>query len=245
MVAFLPPRRRSWFPVLSAVVTGVMSLAACGQVAPLAADGPSAAVSASSAATPAAGSAGPVDCDYTRTGTPARPVSPPPSTGVRMSGTATAVIAMSAGKITISLDRNDAPCTVNSFLSLAKQKFYDNTTCPRMTVVASLSMLQCGDPTGTRSGGPGYTFPDELSGDESYPAGTVAMANSGPNTNGSQFFLVFKDSSLQPDYTVFGHMDNAGIAVLAKIARGGVDDSNGPGDGKPKSEAKIVSVTVR
>lgn len=227
------------------VVAGLLSLAACGRVAPLSADAGSS-VSAGSAATPShRPPAAPVDCDYTETGTPARPVSPPPSTGVPMSGTATAVLAMSAGKITITLDRTDAPCTVNSFISLARQKFYDNTSCPRMTVVASLSMLQCGDPTGTRSGGPGYTFPDELSGDETYPAGTVAMANSGPNTNGSQFFLVFKDSSLQPDYTVFGHMDKAGIAVLKRIARGGVDNSNGPGDGKPKSKAKIVSVTVR
>jgi peptidyl-prolyl cis-trans isomerase B (cyclophilin B) len=151
---------------------------------------------------------------------------------------------MSTGKITITLDRTDAPCTVNSFISLAEQKFYDNTECPRMTVVASLSMLQCGDPTGTQTGGPGYTFPDELSGDETYPAGTVAMANSGPNTNGSQFFLVFKDSDLQPSYTVFGKMDQAGIDVLSKIAAGGVDNRNGEGDGKPKTAAKIVSVTV-
>ncbi|GGL55326.1 hypothetical protein GCM10011575_12180 [Microlunatus endophyticus] len=161
-----------------------------------------------------------------------------------MSGTATAVITMSTGKITITLDRTDAPCTVNSFISLAEQKFYDNTECPRMTVVASLSMLQCGDPTGTQTGGPGYTFPDELSGDETYPAGTVAMANSGPNTNGSQFFLVFKDSDLQPSYTVFGKMDQAGIDVLTKIAAGGVDNRNAEGDGKPKTAAKIVSVTV-
>lgn len=221
----------------------VVSVVGCGRVPPSSADGPSA---TSTKATPGTGrAAAPVDCDYTETGTPARPVSPPPSTGVAMSGTTTAVIAMSVGKITVTLDRDDAPCTVNSFVSLARQKFYDNSSCPRMTVVSSLSMLQCGDPTGTRSGGPGYTFPDELSGDETYPAGTVAMANSGPNTNGSQFFLVFKDSSLQPDYTVFGHTDDAGIAVLARIARGGVDDSNGPGDGKPKTGAKIVSVTIR
>jgi len=185
-----------------------------------------------------------VDCQYTQTGTPARPVSPPPGSGVQMSGTAKAVITMTAGTINVTLDRTDAPCTVNSFLSLAKQKFYDNTDCTRMTVVASLSMLQCGDPTGTQTGGPGYTYPDELSGNETYPAGTLAMANSGPNTNGSQFFMVFKDSQLPPSYTVFGHLDQAGIDVLTKIAKGGVDNSNGDGDGKPKSEAKIVSVTA-
>ncbi|QGN35394.1 peptidylprolyl isomerase [Microlunatus sp. Gsoil 973] len=205
-----------------------------------AANGPKAPAASARPNAPAA----PVDCEYTETGTPARPVSPPPSTGVTMTGTATAMITLSAGSIVITLDRTDAPCTVNSFLSLAEQKFYDNTECPRMTVVASLSMLQCGDPTGTQTGGPGYTFPDELSGDETYPAGTVAMANSGPNTNGSQFFLVFADSRLPPDYTVFGHTDRAGIAVLAKIARGGVDNRNGPGDGRPKTAAKIISVTA-
>lgn len=151
---------------------------------------------------------------------------------------------MTAGKITLTLDRTDAPCTVNSFVSLAKQKFYDNTNCSRMTITSGLSILQCGDPTGTQTGGPGYSFPDELSGNETYPAGTLAMANSGPNTNGSQFFMVFKDSQLPPSYTVFGHLDQAGISVLTKIAQGGVDNSNGQGDGKPNSEAKIVSVTV-
>jgi peptidyl-prolyl cis-trans isomerase B (cyclophilin B) len=222
-------------------VAVLLGMAGCGQIPAMGDSGPS--------ATPTARqSHQPVDCDYTETGTPARPVSPPPSIGVKMSGTATAVIEMTAGRIKVTLDRDNAPCTVNSFVSLAQQKFYNDTSCPRMTTVAGdgggLFMLQCGDPTGTRSGGPGYTFPDELSGDESYPAGTVAMANSGPNTNGSQFFLVFKDSQLNPDYTVFGHLDAAGIAVLNKIAKGGVDNSNGEGDGKPLSQAKIISVTV-
>lgn len=221
--------------VTSAVTLG-FSVAGCGRI-PLASSAQPAR-GASSPTTPAA----PVDCEYTETGTPARPVSPPPSTGVPMSGTAKAVITLSAGTVVITLDRTDAPCTVNSFLSLAGQKFYDNTECPRMTVLSTLSMLQCGDPTGTQTGGPGYTFPDELSGDETYPAGTVAMANSGPNTNGSQFFIVFADSRLQPDYTVFGHTDRAGLAVLARIARAGVDDRNGPGDGRPKTPAKIISV---
>ena len=90
-------------------------------------------------------------------------------------------------------------------------------------------MLQCGDPTATGAGGPGYRFNDELTGTETYPAGTVAMANSGPNTNGSQFFLVFGDTQLSPDYTVFGTIDAAGIAALKQIAAQGTDDSQGSG----------------
>ena len=241
--------------VALAAVGLAVSAAGCGLEPSQAAPGASASAPSSPAAsgssiasapstTAAPGHRGPADCVYTQTGTAARPVSQPPSTGVPMSGTAKAVITLTAGTIRLTLDRTDAPCTVNSFLSLARQKFYDNTDCTRMTIVASLSMLQCGDPTGTQTGGPGYTFPDELSGNETYPAGTLAMANSGPNTNGSQFFMVFKDSNLPPNYTVFGHLDPAGVAVLAKIAKGGVDNSNGPGDGKPKSEAKIVTVSA-
>jgi peptidyl-prolyl cis-trans isomerase B (cyclophilin B) len=212
---------------------------------PNASGSPSASRSADATDTgPDAQATGPVDCQYTQTGTASRPVKLPPATGVAMTGTAKAVIKMTEGTVTVTLDRTDAPCTVNSFISLARQHFYDNTTCPRMSVAQSLFMLQCGDPTGNLTGGPGYSFPDELSGDESYDAGTVAMANGGPNTNGSQFFEVYRDSELDPNYTVFGHMDAAGIAVLNKIAKGGVDNSRGAGDGKPRTEAKIISVTI-
>lgn len=231
------------------VLAAVMLLAGCGQIpgSPLGGSDPSgaadgAAASRSAAAKPNDGK--PVDCEYTETGTAARPVDPPPSTGVPMKGTATAVIKMSAGTVTITLDRTRSPCTVNSFVSLVKQHFYDDTNCPRMTDAGTLFMLQCGDPKGDQTGGPGYSFPDELSGDESYGEGTVAMANSGPNSNGSQFFLVYRNSQLDPNYTVFGTMDAAGIAVLNKIATGGVDNSNGAHDGKPKTEAKIISVTM-
>lgn len=215
------------------IVTG------CGQIPEQTGQAATAGPQASASGAPA----GPADCEYTETGEPARPVELPPTSGVPMSGQATAEITMSAGTLTVTLNRDRAPCTVNSFVSLAEQKFYDNTICPRMSI-GGLSMLQCGDPTGTRAGGPGYSYADELSGDERYPAGTVAMANSGPNTNGSQFFLVFADSELDPNYTVFGRVDQAGIDVLNKIAEGGVDDSFGPGDGAPVQEAKIISVSV-
>ncbi len=93
-------------------------------------------------------------------------------------------------------------------------------------------MLQCGDPTGTGSGGPGYRFNDENLAGATYPAGTVAMANAGPNTNGSQFFFVWKNTQLAPDYTPFGRVIG-GMAVLRKIAAAGDDSQNGPGDGYP------------
>ena len=93
-------------------------------------------------------------------------------------------------------------------------------------------VLQCGDPTGTGSGGPGYEFNDENLTGATYPAGTVAMANAGPNTNGSQFFFTWKDTTLAPDYTPFGTVIG-GMRVLEKIAAAGDDQQNGPGDGYP------------
>lgn len=247
---------------LAMVIVVVLVVVGCGQIPdnPLgspSSDGSAAAGSGPSSSDSASASAGSdaaedksqgggaVDCEYTPTGTATRPVDPPPSSGVKMKGTATAVIKMSAGTITLTLDRNRAPCTVNSFVSLAQQHFYDDTACPRMTDAGVLFMLQCGDPSDDRSGSPGYSFPDELSGDETYGEGTVAMANSGPNSNGSQFFLVYRNSQLDPSYTVFATMDSKGIAVLNKIAKGGVDNSEAAHDGKPKSEAKIVSVTIK
>ena len=104
--------------------------------------------------------------------------------------------------------------------------------------------MQCGDPTATGTGGPGYAFADELSGSEVYSAGTLAMANAGPGTNGSQFFLVYKDSlGLPPDYTVFGKFDAASIRVLQQVASKGTS-SGGP-DGSPAEPVEIQSVTVR
>jgi peptidyl-prolyl cis-trans isomerase B (cyclophilin B) len=101
-------------------------------------------------------------------------------------------------------------------------------------------VLQCGDPTGSGSGGPGYSFDDELTGKEKYPAGTLAMANAGPNTNGSQFFIVYADTPLPPSYTVFGTIDPEGLRVVKRIAGAGTSDG-GP-DGAPKGDVLIRSV---
>jgi peptidyl-prolyl cis-trans isomerase B (cyclophilin B) len=158
------------------------------------------------------------------------------------------------GDIGLMLDNGKSPCTVNSFASLANQGFFNDTTCHRLTTSASLSVLQCGDPTAKGTGGPGYQFPNEyptnqyqpddpkLADPVLYPRGTLAMANAGPDTNGSQFFLVYKDSQLPPNYTVFGTIDETGLATLDKIAGAGTAD--GAQDGKPKSDVKITSLLL-
>lgn len=191
----------------------------------------------------AAAAPGTVNCTYVAASTPAKPVDPPSGTNVPATGTVAVVMTTDQGAIGITMDRSKTPCTVNSFLSLAQQKYFDATSCHRL-VSSGLFLLQCGDPTGTGSGGPGYTFRDETYATDTFPAGTVAMANAGTNTNGSQFFLVYADSPLPPKYTVFGHMDAAGIAVIAKVAAGGDDGSISAGGGKPNIPVKILTVTV-
>ncbi|MFC7494224.1 MULTISPECIES: peptidylprolyl isomerase [unclassified Nocardioides] len=168
---------------------------------------------------------------------------PPPSTTV--SGTVPATIETSIGDIAVELDADATPCTVSSFVSLAEQGYFDDTTCHRLvTPPASIAVLQCGDPTGTGTGGPGYSFADELSGSETYEAGTLAMANAGPDTNGSQFFMVYADSMLPPDYAVFGHLDEASVKLVADAAADGSDNANGANDGRPVTPVDIATVTV-
>jgi peptidyl-prolyl cis-trans isomerase B (cyclophilin B) len=191
----------------------------------------------------ASASPGTVNCTYTASTTPAKPVDPPNGANVPATGKVAAVMLTNEGPITITMDRTKTPCTINSFLSLSQQKFYDNTKCHRL-VDNGLFLLQCGDPTGKGSGGPGYSYRDETYSTDKYPAGTVAMANAGPNTNGSQFFLVYADTALPPSYTVFGHMDPAGLDAVKKIAAEGQDGTISAGGGKPNNPALIVSVTV-
>ncbi|MDZ5662110.1 peptidylprolyl isomerase [Nocardioides sp. zg-1308] len=183
-------------------------------------------------------------CDYPADGQqPAREVEAP-DTEAQAEGTVAATITTNFGDIGLTLDAAAAPCTVNSFVSLAEQGFYDDTPCPRIGDQEGFGILQCGDPTGTGSGGAGYSFADELTGDETYPAGTLAMANAGPNTNGSQFFLVFLDSQFPPSYTVFGTIDEAGIGVIEDIAAEGNDASSPAGGGAPNKDVTIEKVTV-
>ena len=135
-----------------------------------------------------------------------------------------------------------APCTTYSFRFLAQRGYFNGTHCHRLTT-QGIFVLQCGDPTGTGSGGPGYSFNDENLTGATYPAGTVAMANAGPNTNGSQFFIVWKDTKLSPAYTPFGQIVG-GLGVLQRIAAAGDDSQNGPGDGYPHRYTAFLRVQI-
>ncbi|SDO35225.1 peptidyl-prolyl cis-trans isomerase B (cyclophilin B) [Microbacterium sp. ru370.1] len=188
-----------------------------------------------------AASAGSAECAYPASGQPAVDVTPPTEGTDRPTGEVEAVLQTSAGDIPITLTGERTPCTVESFVSLAQQQYFSNTECHRLTT-SGIFVLQCGDPTGTGRGGPGYRFADELDGSETYPAGTVAMANAGPGTNGSQFFLVYEDTQLQPDYTVFGRMSPEGLAVVQGIAATGAE--GGAADGRPATPVTITDVTV-
>ena len=132
-------------------------------------------------------------------------------------------------------------CAADSFASLASQGYFDSTICHRLTTSDGLKVLQCGDPSGTGSGGPGYSFPTAVAGTETYGRGVLAMANAGDGTDGSQFFLVYGDSQLDPAYTVFGSIDEAGLGVLDQIAAAGTAD--GSQDGQPATAVTIAGVT--
>lgn len=187
---------------------------------------------------------GGVTCDYLTDATApaAKPVDPPPPTAA-YSGAVNAVIGTTIGDLPVVLDADKAPCTVNSLLSLADQGYFDDVVCHRMTT-EGIFVLQCGDPTGTGSGGPGYSFGDELDGQETYGAGTLAMANAGEDTNGSQFFVVYADTQLSPDYTVFGQIDPSGVKLVKKLAKHGTDNANGTGDGHPMESVALTGITV-
>ncbi|WP_236567028.1 peptidylprolyl isomerase [Nocardia sp. CY41] len=153
----------------------------------------------------------------------------------------TATLATNCGAVTIALDAARAPRTVNSFVFLAGEQYFDHTKCHRITT-EGIYVLQCGDPTATGMGGPGYQFPDENLTGATYPAGTIAMANAGPGTNGSQFFVVYRDAPLPPSYTPFGRV-TAGMDVLTSIAAAGVKD--GSSDGEPAAGVVLDSVSAR
>ncbi|MEV4005115.1 peptidylprolyl isomerase [Actinomadura sp. NPDC049753] len=191
----------------------------------------------SGAGTPVARSTPSRSCTYRpATGTNAKDVGTPPA-GLPATAPSRATVRTGLGTLQISLDAGTAPCTVNSLAYLAAQKFYDRTSCHRLTTGPSLQVLQCGDPSGTGAGGPAYQFDDESLGSARYTRGTVAMANAGPNTNGSQFFILYGDTtSLPPSYTVFGHV-TAGMDIVDAVARKGV--AGGGADGAPKQKITI------
>jgi len=185
-------------------------------------------------------------CDFTAdtSGNPdLKDVGTPPAE-VATSGLVNLTMTTNVGPVGLVLDQAKAPCATASFVYLAQQKFFDGTPCHRETDSEGLKVLQCGDPSGTGRGGPTYTFPTQVTGSETYPRGTVAMANSGQGTDSSQFFLVWGDSQLPPNYTVVGTIDEAGLKVLDTIAANGNNGANGAGDGAPNQPVTITSMTV-
>ncbi|WP_236794569.1 peptidylprolyl isomerase [Amycolatopsis sp. GM8] len=193
----------------------------------------------------------PTTCDYPAAAADqqgAKKATVPDGKNVPSTGTVNVTLKTTVGDIPLTLDRALAPCTVNSFVSLINQGFYTDTSCHRLGT-EGLQILQCGDPTGTGMGGPGYTIPDEAFPQLTYGRGILAMAKtSQPNSGGSQFFMVYGDAQLDPDYTVFGSISDTGLQALDKVARDGVDPASAAqsqdGTGAPKTPVKFTGATV-
>jgi peptidyl-prolyl cis-trans isomerase B (cyclophilin B) len=169
-----------------------------------------------------------------------------PEANVPRSGKQIMTIVTNLGEIQIEMDLAKTPCTAGSFAYLAAKKFFDNTKCHRL--VPDIGALQCGDPGGDGTGGPTYRYGDEnlpTNRRPAYPEGVVAMANAGPDTNGSQFFFVYKDSPLQAQYSLFGKITK-GLDIVKKVGEGGDDGAYAQqsGGGKPKTEIILQTVTV-
>jgi peptidyl-prolyl cis-trans isomerase B (cyclophilin B) len=237
---------------LTAAFAGGSTPAAASKATASASATPSSSTSAAAVTEPAH------HCTYTAAGTAAKKVSLPPAAPDYTAGY-TATINTNLGKININLLNSKATCTVNSFVHLASAGFWNDSQCHRVSDSEGLYMLQCGDPyakastkltcsSGTNApgtGGPGYEFASENLTGATYKAGTVAMANAGSaDSNGSQFFLVFKDTTLQPLYTPFGTI-TSGLDILQKVAKAGTScDYSGAGGGAPKEKVIIESVNI-
>jgi peptidyl-prolyl cis-trans isomerase B (cyclophilin B) len=261
--------RRRWLIGLS----GVLVLALVGSLlavfipsgkpkkpAAAASKSPSASASATPTATAVAEPAH--HCSYTSATPAAKKVSLPPA-APDYTDSYQATINTSQGKITFNLLNSKATCTVNSFVHLAQAGYFNNTQCHRV-VTSGIYVLQCGDPYATASaklncsatskigsGTPGYAFANENLTNAKYPAGTVAMANGGPNTNGSQFFIVYKDSTSGlngtsgPAYTPFATV-SSGLGIVQNVAKGGYSCQYAQsGGGVPKKKVIIDSVTIK
>lgn len=190
------------------------------------------------AATPTA-TPTPEPCVYRSDGTTNGVVKtrPTPPTGSQPRRNGTATLVLSSGPVTFDLLANDAPCAVTSIAFLAAHKYYDGTTCDRLTT-GGLQFLQCGGKP-VQGTGPGYEFPDEnLSPTTTYPAGTVGLVNHAANSNGAEFFLCYGDSDLPPQFVPFGRI-TTGLDVLRAIASAGARPA---GDGAPVRATTIVSL---
>lgn len=190
-----------------------------------------------------------VTCEYPDAGEASKDVSKPATENVPATGTVTVNLTTAQGNIGMELDRSVSPCTVNAVEHMASEGYYNDTVCHRITT-SGIYVLQCGDPSSTGAGGPGFSFANEYPTDEAtdlttpviYERGTIAMANAGADTNGSQFFLNYEDSPLAPNYTYFGQITEEGLATLDAIAEVGAE--GGTGDGAPAQEVRIESATV-
>ncbi len=271
-------KRRRTTAIIVTVVAVIVVAGGVTLAVSLGTGGSSSAAAASSSAAPPTTAAPAVStkgpCKYTETPSAPAPTGkiegmPADPSATPKTGTTQVTLKTTQGDIPMVLNKAEAPCTVQSMVHLVTSKFFDNTPCHRLTNYPPpnpLYVLQCGDPTGSGSGGPGYSIPDEKpknlkaaptttpvpAGQEApvvYPAGTLAMANSGqPHSGGSQFFLVYKDSQLPPDYTVFGNVTPAGLTTLNNIAAKGLTPgtapNGGPNDGKPKTPVTITQAAV-
>ena len=249
------------------LAAGVTALVSSGGT-PTAAKKPAAKVSATASpsatasASPAAVTEPATHCSYSSASGGTVVKSSLPTASPDYKAAYTASINTSLGPIKIDLANSKATCTVNSFVHLASDNFWNGSQCHRLSTTGGLYMLQCGDPTAKASqtlsctsstlgtGGPGYEYASEnlpkagSSGSVTYPAGTVAMANSGGATNGSQFFLVFKNTTLGPNYTPFGTI-TSGLNILQNVAKAGTSCTfAGAGGGVPKDKVVIDSVSI-
>ena len=251
-------RKRRWQQVTASVLAVLLVIGGVAALAALMGDDdqtvgaePSASASATDSATPSAStspspSASAGACAYApAAGEPARDVGIPTYQAAVAKRPFTATLKTNQGDVVVEMASAKAPCTTNSFRYLATKKYYDGTSCHRLTT-ENLFVLQCGDPTGTGGGGPGYQFGVENAPQDGlFPAGSVAMARtSDPNTNGSQFFIVYKDTQLPTEgggYSFFGTVTE-GLDVVDKVAKAGVE--GGTGDGKPAQPVTIESVQI-
>jgi len=245
-------RTRQWIIAVTAVIVvvgiavgGVLFASRSTGTAASPAATPSATASPTPSPTPSTVAEPATHCTYISNPPAARKVTFPPATP-DYKATYQATITTNRGPVVIDLLNSKATCTVNSFVHLAEAGFYNSTPCPRLTT-SGFYILQCGDPTGKGTGGPGYEFASENLTGATYPAGTLAMANTGaPDSNGSQFFLVYQNSSsLPPSYTPFGQIVS-GLNILQDVGKRGYGPPlNSAGGGAPKESVEIESVTVK
>ena len=184
-----------------------------------------------------------IKCKITKAkGHTAKSINPPEIKGPFKNKTFT--FTTNCGDVVVEADGKSAPITVAALSALAKGGFFDKTLCHRLST-EDIYVLQCGDPTATGLGGPNFYFRDEnlpATTENNYPAGVVAMHNSGQDTNGSQFFIFYADTSLPPSYTIWGKVTK-GLEIVQMVAKSGVMD--GKKDGSPKQKIGIEKVKVR